>query len=255
MHSQLPYPAVLCSTSILHYCIQRALFMPPLPTWTRDDEEQEQVEPKWDPNVHATVWKNLEILGLIDHCKSIIANVGYEYVEEHMPKTCTGVWAKPTLEDLACVCERGCQPYVFPIIFWVAACLMIKYSGRSEKDATRCWIPFWFSYKQDAVRFEACSCGSFHLTSNWIYASRTKEIFDIIIYFPDSMGALYDLRVYNPNFFSDFIQLIDICSSSGLPRHPGSCRGKEFCASILPFLWRLRGCGLNFLDFRASSRC
>jgi hypothetical protein len=77
--------------------------------------------------VHATVWKNLEILGLIDHCESIIASVGYKYIEEHMLKTCMGEWAKPILEDLrvdveesctvdvACACERGCQPYVFPI--------------------------------------------------------------------------------------------------------------------------------------------
>ena len=44
-----------------------------------------------------------------------------------MLKTCMGEWAKPILEDLrvdveesctvdvACACERGWQPYVFPI--------------------------------------------------------------------------------------------------------------------------------------------
>jgi anaphase-promoting complex subunit 2 len=65
-----------------------------------DDEEQEQVRPKWDPNVHSTIWKNFEILGLIDRYESIIASVGYEYIEEHVLKTCTGEWAKPMLEDL-----------------------------------------------------------------------------------------------------------------------------------------------------------
>ena len=46
------------------------------------------------------VWKNYAILGLIDRYKNIIAIVGYEYIEEHVLKTCTGEWAKPMLEDL-----------------------------------------------------------------------------------------------------------------------------------------------------------
>jgi anaphase-promoting complex subunit 2 len=39
-------------------------------------------------------------VGLIDHYESIIANVGYEYIEDRVLKTCTGEWAKPILEDL-----------------------------------------------------------------------------------------------------------------------------------------------------------
>jgi anaphase-promoting complex subunit 2 len=48
-----------------------------------DEEEQEQVR----PNVHSTIWK---ILGLVDRYESIIASVGYEYIEEHVLKTCKG---------------------------------------------------------------------------------------------------------------------------------------------------------------------
>jgi anaphase-promoting complex subunit 2 len=51
-----------------------------------DEEEQKQVR----PNVHSTIWKIFEILGLVDRYKSIIASVGYDYIEEHMLKTCTG---------------------------------------------------------------------------------------------------------------------------------------------------------------------
>ena len=45
--------------------------------------------------MHSTIWKKIEILGLIDRYESIIASVGYEYIEEHVLKTCTGQWAKP----------------------------------------------------------------------------------------------------------------------------------------------------------------
>ena len=60
-----------------------------------DEEEEEQVTPNWDPNVHSTIWKNFEILGLIDRYESIITSVGYEYIEKHVLKTCTGQWVKP----------------------------------------------------------------------------------------------------------------------------------------------------------------
>ena len=50
--------------------------------------------------MHSTIWKNFEILGLNDRYESIIASVGYEYIEEHVLKTSTGEWVKLTLDDL-----------------------------------------------------------------------------------------------------------------------------------------------------------
>ena len=80
-----------------------------------DEEEQEQVRPNWDPNVHSTIWKKIEILGLIDRYESIIASVGYEYIEEHVLKTCTGEWTKPMLEDLRVWMSEKVVPWMLHV--------------------------------------------------------------------------------------------------------------------------------------------
>ena len=56
--------------------------------------------PYCDPAIKATIWKNIEVLGLIDCYESIIASVGYEFMEDYVLKMRTGEWAKPMLEDL-----------------------------------------------------------------------------------------------------------------------------------------------------------
>jgi len=65
--------------------------------------------------VHATIWKNFEILGLVDRYESIIASVGYEYIEEHVLKTCTGEWAKPMLEDLRAWMSEKVVPWMLHV--------------------------------------------------------------------------------------------------------------------------------------------
>jgi len=65
--------------------------------------------------VHATIWKNFEILGLIDRYESIIASVGYEYIEEHVLKACTGEWAKPMLEDLRAWMSEKVVPWMLHV--------------------------------------------------------------------------------------------------------------------------------------------
>jgi hypothetical protein len=48
------------------------------------------------------------------------------------------------------------------------------------------------------------------------------------------MGALYDLRVYIPNFFRNSIKLIDIRSSSGLPSACRStCQSCQFVVKVV----------------------
>jgi len=56
--------------------------------------------PYCDPNIKAAIWKNIEVLRLIDRYESIIAGVGYEFIEEYVLKMCTDEWTKPMLEDL-----------------------------------------------------------------------------------------------------------------------------------------------------------
>ena len=138
-----------------------ACLLAPPETDPDDEEQEEQVRPKWDSNVHAAIWKNFEILGLIDRYESIIASVGYEYIEEHVLKTCAGEWAKPMLEDLRVWMSDKVVPWMLHVYargasnctcyllssFWVVMCLTIKYSWRSENYAARRWFAFWFSYK------------------------------------------------------------------------------------------------------------
>ncbi|KAF8960550.1 hypothetical protein BDZ97DRAFT_1303717 [Flammula alnicola] len=49
---------------------------------------------RWDPNAraHTGLWKLFKALGLIDRYESVIASVGYEFIEDHVLKNCTGEW-------------------------------------------------------------------------------------------------------------------------------------------------------------------
>ena len=112
------------------------------------------------------MWKNFEILGLVDRYAGIIASVGYEYIEGHVLKTCTGEWAKPMLEDLRVrmsekvvlwmlhVYVRGASNRMCYFLFLFGVVMTIKHSGRSENDDAGHWVAFQFSYKQDAMQSE-----------------------------------------------------------------------------------------------------
>ena len=70
-----------------------------------------------DPNVHSTTWRNFGIL--IDRYESIIASVGYKYIEDmrwnmygQVGKAYVGGSADVDVGEgctvhVACVCERG----------------------------------------------------------------------------------------------------------------------------------------------------
>lgn len=51
-----------------------------------------------DPN--GPIWQAFETLGLIDRYETIIATVGYEFIEQHVLETCTGEWSRPMLGEL-----------------------------------------------------------------------------------------------------------------------------------------------------------
>jgi anaphase-promoting complex subunit 2 len=71
--------------------------------------------PYCDPNIKATIWKNIEVLGLIDRYESIIASVGYEFIEDYVLKMCTGEWAKPMLEDLRIWMSEKVVPWMLHV--------------------------------------------------------------------------------------------------------------------------------------------
>ncbi|KIM41173.1 hypothetical protein M413DRAFT_160178 [Hebeloma cylindrosporum] len=141
------------------------------PPEANPEDEEQQVRPKWDASVQSTIWKNFEVLGIIDRYESIIASVGYEYIEEHVLKTCAGEWGTPVLEELRVWMSEKVVPWM----------LHVYARGASSPEEAKTML------QGVGSRFD------FHINKT-LCDLRTKEIFDIIIDFPDSMGALYDLR-------------------------------------------------------------
>jgi len=49
---------------------------------------------------NAPLWQAFEKLGLIDRYETIIATVGYEFIEQHVLETYAGEWSRPILSEL-----------------------------------------------------------------------------------------------------------------------------------------------------------
>ncbi|KAK2463769.1 hypothetical protein APHAL10511_004207 [Amanita phalloides] len=133
--------------------------------------------PSSDPDTHIDIaasqqfWNASEMLGLMDRYDSIIASVGYEHIEAHVLSVCAGQWEKPILGDL----KNWMADKMIP---W----MLVTYARHAQTT--------------EEVRHLLQGVGSrfeFHMNKT-LCNLRTKEIFDIIIDFPDSMGALQDLR-------------------------------------------------------------
>ncbi|KAF7364718.1 Anaphase-promoting complex subunit 2 [Mycena venus] len=101
------------------------------------------------------MWEAFEVLGLTDRYEGIIASVGYERIEDHVRETCTGK-----------LCH-GCSP--------------MYAKGAANTEEARGLL------QNVGSRFD------FHMNKT-LCDLRTSEIFDIIIDFPDSNGALQDLK-------------------------------------------------------------
>ncbi|KAF8887095.1 hypothetical protein BD779DRAFT_1528109 [Infundibulicybe gibba] len=121
--------------------------------------------------MHQSTWTAIESLGLVDQYESIIASVGYEYIEAHVFETCTGKWSEPMLEGLRTWMSDKVVPWM----------LLTYARGASSTEEARTML------QGVGSRFD------FHMNKT-LCDLRTKEIFDIIIDFPDSMGALQDLK-------------------------------------------------------------
>ncbi|KAG5644323.1 hypothetical protein DXG03_008681 [Asterophora parasitica] len=131
-------------------------------------------DPEAEVNAEARsgqIWAAFETLGLLDRYESIVASVGYEHIEAHVLATCTGEWSKPMMEDLRTWMSDK-------IVSW----MLLPYArGASNPDEAKAML------QGVGSRFD------FHMNKT-LCDLRTREIFDIIIDFPDSMGALHDLR-------------------------------------------------------------
>ncbi|KAG6894110.1 hypothetical protein C0992_007462, partial [Termitomyces sp. T32_za158] len=117
------------------------------------------------------LWAAFETLGLLDRYEYIVASVGYEHIEHYVLDVCSGSWSKPMLEDLrAWMSDK--------MVSW----MLLPYArGATSPEQARIML------SGVGARFD------FHMNKT-LCDLRTREIFDIIIDFPDSMGALQDLK-------------------------------------------------------------
>ncbi|KIJ92859.1 hypothetical protein K443DRAFT_112930 [Laccaria amethystina LaAM-08-1] len=106
-----------------------------------------------------------EELGLIDRYESVIASVGYEHIEAHVLETCTGQWGNTMLDVLRSWMSDKVVPWMLSVVAEEARSMLQGVGSRFD----------------------------FHINKT-LCDLRTREIFDIIIDFPDSMGALNDLK-------------------------------------------------------------
>ncbi|KAG6841615.1 hypothetical protein C0991_009040 [Blastosporella zonata] len=117
------------------------------------------------------LWAAFETLGLLDRYEYIVESVGYEHIEAYVLQTCTGEWSKPILEELRIWMADKMIPWML---------LPYARSATTSEEARSMLAGV-------GARFD------FHMNKT-LCDLRTKEIFDIIIDFPDSMGALQDLK-------------------------------------------------------------
>ncbi|KAF8191477.1 ubiquitin-protein ligase [Mycena galopus ATCC 62051] len=117
------------------------------------------------------MWESFEVLGLTDRYEGIIASVGYERIEDYVRETCTGKWDKPCLEDLRRWMSEQIVPWMLPMYA----------KGAANTEDARGML------QNVGSRFD------FHMNKT-LCDLRTSEIFEIIIDFPDSNGALQDLK-------------------------------------------------------------
>ncbi|KII90894.1 hypothetical protein PLICRDRAFT_137424 [Plicaturopsis crispa FD-325 SS-3] len=117
------------------------------------------------------IWAAFERLGLVDRYESLIASVGYEHIEGHVLEACAGKWDVPMLPAL----REWMANHIVP---WM---VMPYARGATTTEEARTML------QGVGSRFD------FHM-SKTLCDLRTREIFDIIIDYPDCAGALDDIK-------------------------------------------------------------
>lgn len=123
-----------------------------------------------DPRDRA-MWQAFDTLSLIERYETLIASVGYEYIESYVHTTCTGAWSEPMLPKL----RSWMLEKIVPWMLWPFA------RGATNAEEAKTMM------QGVGSRFD------FHMHKT-LCDLRTREIFDTIVDFPDSMGALEDLK-------------------------------------------------------------
>ena len=85
------------------------------------------------------MWKNFELLGLIDRYENVLASVGYEFIEEHVLETCKGRWEKPMLEELRSWMSENVVPWMLHVYARDAA------NGAFHLLMSQAWIELEYS--------------------------------------------------------------------------------------------------------------
>ncbi|KAJ7583017.1 hypothetical protein C8J56DRAFT_956338 [Mycena floridula] len=146
------------------------------------------------------LWETLETLGLLDRYEHVVASVGYEHIEEHIRLQCSGQWATPMMDEL----RKWTQERLIP---W-----MVVMYGRGSQNPNEIAALL----QSIGQRFE------YHVAKT-VCDLRTSEIFDIIIDFPESAGALADLKECLP-FVDQRATLVQSLRKANQKRllHPGA---------------------------------
>ncbi|KAH8104540.1 hypothetical protein BXZ70DRAFT_593840 [Cristinia sonorae] len=119
----------------------------------------------------SALWNAFQQLSLIERYESLISTICYEYVEGHILETCAGRWDEPMLNAIR-------EWMANKIVPWM---LMPFARGAKTSDDAKSMLQGIGS----RLDFHVCKT---------LADLRTKEIFDIIIDYPDSTNALKDLK-------------------------------------------------------------
>ncbi|KAI0953198.1 hypothetical protein AcW1_007481 [Taiwanofungus camphoratus] len=117
------------------------------------------------------LWQAFEQLGLLDRYESLISSVCYEHIEVHILETCTGKWSERMLAGLRTWMAEKVVPWM----------IMPYARGARNADEARAML------QGVGSRFD------FHVCKT-LSDLRTREIFDVIVDYPESLAALQDLK-------------------------------------------------------------
>lgn len=146
------------------------------------------------------LWQAFDTLSLIDRYETLIASIGYEFIESYVEETCAGKWSEPVLATLRAWMVDKIVPWMlYPFA-----------RGATNADEAKTMM------QGVGSRFD------FHMHKT-LCNLRTKEIFDIIVDFPDSAGALQDLKecLARVDQRADLVQALRQANNKRL-LHPGA---------------------------------
>ncbi|KAG1766193.1 hypothetical protein EDD22DRAFT_978546 [Suillus occidentalis] len=160
---------------------------------------QRTVSQSQDPQ-DRVLWQAFDTLSLIDRYETLIASIGYEFIESYVEETCAGKWSEPMLVTLrAWMIDKIVPWMLYPFA-----------RGATNADEAKTMM------QGVGSRFD------FHMHKT-LCNLRTKEIFDIIVDFPESMGALQDLKecLARVDQRADLVQALRHANNKRL-LHPGA---------------------------------